>query len=519
MKRIFILMLIAVMICPMLSVGTSAEAWDGKEISTSLKGDGTAQSPILIESAADLACLAVTVNNGTTYEGKYITQTADIDLGGKEWTPIGRCTDTMKELAPFSGVYDGKGHKITGLDIRKPTSYDTGLFGYVAATKQNEAGIANLTLEGSIRIDGPKSVGIGGLVGRICLETVFDLKDTFITNCSVDVDVTLINCKNQPRVGGVFGYCNLTTVDNLVSNGNISVRSSVITRIGGIVGEVTASDITNTVNNGNVDVVMTAGEANVSGVAGKVCFWKASGRTLVLDRCVNNGDVTLTLTTGKCFNGGVVGGHYADDKKTMDILVVDCANTGDISSTADKSSYYPYTGGIYCYASYARTAIVRCINTGKITSTGGLDERPGDIISVMNNASEKTLFCKDCICTGTLSAYIVNDKSGCIEKADNTLVDAAVRSLVESICPSIININGFDTSGIPAEPTIPLIIETTAAPEAPKAPEAGMLSNQTTAEPEEKGGDAATVAAIVCCLAAVLCCCIVPAVRRKSRKS
>ena len=89
MRRIFIFVLIAMMICPILSVGSSAEAWDGVTQSSSLKGEGTAESPLLIESAADLACLARTVNKGMSYEGKYITQTADIDLGGKEWTPIG----------------------------------------------------------------------------------------------------------------------------------------------------------------------------------------------------------------------------------------------------------------------------------------------------------------------------------------------------------------------------------------------------------------------------------------------
>ena len=94
MKKFITFALLAAMMLTMIVVGTSAAAWDGTSVSTSLKGEGTEASPYLVESAADLAFLAKSVNEGTNYAGKYLTQTADIDLGGKEWTPIGRCTDS-----------------------------------------------------------------------------------------------------------------------------------------------------------------------------------------------------------------------------------------------------------------------------------------------------------------------------------------------------------------------------------------------------------------------------------------
>ena len=89
MKKFLTLALIAAMMLSMIVVGTSAAAWDGTTVSESLKGEGTAEKPYLIETGADLAFLAKTVNEGEAYEGKYFTQTADIDLGNKEWTPIG----------------------------------------------------------------------------------------------------------------------------------------------------------------------------------------------------------------------------------------------------------------------------------------------------------------------------------------------------------------------------------------------------------------------------------------------
>ena len=106
MKKIITLALLAAMMLTMIVVGTSAAAWDGTTASTALEGDGSAATPYLVKSAEDLAFLAKSVDEGTTYAGKYITQTADIDLGGKAWKAIGDNTNS------FMGIYDGKGHEI-----------------------------------------------------------------------------------------------------------------------------------------------------------------------------------------------------------------------------------------------------------------------------------------------------------------------------------------------------------------------------------------------------------------------
>lgn len=447
MKKLITLILIVIMITPVFAIASYAGAWDGKTASESLKGEGTAASPYLVESAADLAFLAKSVNAGTTYEGKYITQTADIDLGSKEWTPIGICSEDSKKLVPFSGVYDGKDHKVTGLRINGALTVDTGLFGFISSTSKNSAGVANLSVSGEIKINAPRSVGIGGIIGRICLEADVGLSEIYVINCTSDVDITLTNCKNQPRVGGVIGYANLSTVQNVISNGDITINTSATSRVAGVFGEITSSTAKHCVNNGNITATATGGNAQVGGISGMSVYWPKSGRTLVFDTCINNGDVSSTLTTGKCYTGGIVGGFYSDDKKAMDILVVDCVNTGKIYSSASTgSSYYPYTGGIYSYASYPKTAIVRCVNIGEIVSIGGLDTRPGDIISVMNKPGEATIYCRDCICVNSLSAYIVNDKTGCVDKADPELVAAAAKSLADSVTFAYIDINGFDTS-------------------------------------------------------------------------
>lgn len=134
MKKALSILLFATMIISLFAFSTSA-AWDGTSASSSLKGEGTQDSPYLVETAEDLAFLAKSVNEGNSYDGKYIIQTADIDLGGKEWTPIGfqdinDAKTDGKAAAPFSGVYSGLGHKVTGLSITEETTNHLGLFGY-----------------------------------------------------------------------------------------------------------------------------------------------------------------------------------------------------------------------------------------------------------------------------------------------------------------------------------------------------------------------------------------------------
>lgn len=120
----------------LLNAENAADAWDGTD-NTSWYTDaeedaGTADKPYEISTAEQLAGLAQLVNGGTNFSGKTIKLTADIDLGDKEWTPIGN--DENWELK-FSGTFDGDGHTISGLNV-----LDTlfpGLFGYVDGVVQN----------------------------------------------------------------------------------------------------------------------------------------------------------------------------------------------------------------------------------------------------------------------------------------------------------------------------------------------------------------------------------------------
>ncbi|MBQ7977252.1 MAG: InlB B-repeat-containing protein [Clostridia bacterium] len=94
-----------------------AETWEG---------EGTLAMPFVLNTATDLAQLAVNVNAGTTYAGQYLTLGANVNLGGKQWTPIGTATN------PFMGNFDGLDKGIFWLTIAKSNLEYTGFFGVTA---------------------------------------------------------------------------------------------------------------------------------------------------------------------------------------------------------------------------------------------------------------------------------------------------------------------------------------------------------------------------------------------------
>lgn len=507
MKKALSVILCAAMLLSLCAFNISA-AWDGTTASASLAGEGTQASPYIVATAEDLAYLAKSVNEGNTYEGKYITQTADIDLGGKEWTPIGHRSPSEN---PFSGVYDGKGFKVVGLKITQKLG-QMGLFGYITATDSTPAGVANLSVSGEITIDGcAEEQHIAGLCGDIYKNSnTLIAKEIYIINTTVDVDITVTNCSCQARVGGFGGWCYSATFENCVNNGDISVSSTKPTRGGGFYGQGSRMTVTNCVNNGNV-TVSSADTNNASGFAAGHTDCKTDGaKESLFTNCVNNGNITAVSTgkTQNCYTGGIIGGPYKY-ATGLDTKIVNCVNNGKISNTLTTKDEgytgtgYPYTGGIAACVNYPDFSIEGSVNTGEIISVGGNGARAGGIIGVMNNSAATTLFLKDCSTVGKLSAYIKNAFEGCTENAEAAVVAASAKTIEDAIVPSTITIAGFDTAykapEVPEETTAP---ETT-APET-TAPEATEPAPETT-EPSSSTptGDSFAIFAAIAAVALI----------------
>ena len=211
-------------------------------------GFGIKTNPYLIEDAEDLKLLAEKVNSGTTYEGKYFKQTANIDLEDLEnepnWTPIG------KENNPFKGIFNGDGHQITNLEVTG-NSNNAGLFGYV-----DGAIIQNCNVTGEV--NGYDYVG--GVVGNAYGKTQIlscsfrgDVtgEDSYIGGIAGSARGTIKNCYALADVtatefiaGGIAGYAYHVTIENCYYGGNVSARNTA----GGIAGFVSGSTIKNCVS-------------------------------------------------------------------------------------------------------------------------------------------------------------------------------------------------------------------------------------------------------------------------------
>ena len=109
-------------------------------------GDGTSESPFQIQNKEQLAEVT---NNLSAH---FILMN-DIDLTGETWNQIGSFDQ------PFSGVFDGNGHKISGATISSSASYWSGFFGYMSQGTIKNLHLKDLSLTGN--------AVVGGLVGQI----------------------------------------------------------------------------------------------------------------------------------------------------------------------------------------------------------------------------------------------------------------------------------------------------------------------------------------------------------------
>ena len=190
------------------------DTWDGTTAATSFKyGDGTAASPYLIQSCAELALFRNNVNTGTTYSGQYFQLVRNLDLNGNYWTPIGI---TEK---PFQGIFDGAGYTISNAKIAiaaLTTSIDSyGFFGSIGGGT-SKAEVRNVMFDSiSIQITASgntattttqKGYHIGIIVGTLYKNA--NILNNSITNCSITAGSTLTLANNSFRVavGGVAGF-------------------------------------------------------------------------------------------------------------------------------------------------------------------------------------------------------------------------------------------------------------------------------------------------------------------------
>ena len=241
-----------------------------KDPGYTIEGNGS----YTVTSADGLMNVAELVNGGKTDIN--ITLDKNIDLTGKDWTPIGTSFDNS-----YTGTFDGGGHTITGLTVTTKDQF-VGLFGYL-----NRAGtVKNVVMEG-IQITSNHMFGNTGGVAGFSWGT--------IENCSVSGSVSGTKC-----VGGVVGAQKAGSITGCSSSA--TVKGTV--DVGGVAGEKWGS-MTACYATGNVTLEIDSPK-NLSG-GGLVGF---NGGSSVL-ACYATGNVTSTgSSTGNVHIGGFLGDNY-----------------------------------------------------------------------------------------------------------------------------------------------------------------------------------------------------------------
>ena len=294
-----------------------------------------------ISTAEEFALFAQDVNGGKDYDGWTVTLGNDIDLGGKEWSPIGNSQNG------FKGVFDGKGHTISNLYIGGNTDNNSrnnfhGLFGktlspavitnftmdnvvirgslYVgAAVGMAYTGkeISNVTVKGDVDINGWWYVG--GISGNGYVQT--------IKNCHVKANEGSKVYASGSYVGGIHGFRGEggQTIEDCTSNVNVEAFSYV----GGISGILHyGNTIKNCTATGNVTKTGTEEESDDSDLygIGGIAGISVDGTTATIENCVYEGK--LNYVSGGIVNGGVIGNNR-NGTAANNLVIKNCTVNGE----------------------------------------------------------------------------------------------------------------------------------------------------------------------------------------------
>ncbi|MFR3438968.1 MAG: GLUG motif-containing protein [Clostridium sp.] len=270
--------------------------WFAGLVNGTLSGETQNASANAVLTADIVVNKNVLKSDGTVNEGTF-----------KEWTPIGNTCNGS--YSPYTGIFEGQNHTISGLYFKQENTSEVGFFGY------NRGKILNVGILDSYFCGFSQ---VGGVCGY---------NSSTIANC-YNKGVVDGTADGASSFGGVCG-CNLGILTNCYNTGIVSGQSYV----GGVSGSNNKT-ITNCYNTGIV-----SGQAYVGGIGGG-----------------NSGTITNCNNEGKVSGTDYVGGVNGENDKT----ITNCYNTGIVSGQS-------YVGGVNGYN--RNGTIINCNATGEVNGT------------------------------------------------------------------------------------------------------------------------------------------------------
>ncbi len=287
-KQLMVCLIILSLLIGLLPAAAMAEDNWIASADTSWYTDSSAKE-FTISTAAQLAGLANLVNEGNNFSGKTITLAQDIDLAGKNWTPIGNYVSKNGPNYPFSGTFEGGNHVIKNLKAvygleNASANNGVGLFGYT----NSPAIIQNVTVENA-EIQGSLYVGV--IAG-------YAYTGKEISNCHVKGNIKVDAYWYAGVIGG-YGYMN--TVENCTVTGTDGsyIKGNDGSYIGGIWGFRGEGGLA--IDNCSVTNLAISGVDRVGGISGMAHY----GNT-IQDSSVSG--VSVTATDPDCQTIGLIAG-------------------------------------------------------------------------------------------------------------------------------------------------------------------------------------------------------------------
>lgn len=255
-----------------------------------IEASGSEDDPYLISTVQDMVDFADKINRGNNAD-KYYKLTADIDLGGMYWTPVGML------VKPFRGIFDGNGKKITGLNVSDSGDF-LGLFGYNLGT------IKNLTVSGCVTntsTSKSEEHGDADFVGGVA---------GFNAGTMIDVDSNVVvDASGANNVGGIAGF---NTSGKWVDSRDVGDEEGIKKTIAGAEGIIQRC--------GNAGFV--AGRMKAGGIVGE--------NAGTVEECYNKGTVVNMKTFGGSGVGGIAGRNGNNNTKYETGIVKSCYNAGTV---------------------------------------------------------------------------------------------------------------------------------------------------------------------------------------------
>ncbi|MFR4348804.1 MAG: GLUG motif-containing protein [Ruminococcus sp.] len=324
---------LAASLVPVSVFADGTEVWDGSIAESFAGGKGTKDDPYQIATGSQLAYFAKRVNAeeyGEKYADTYFELTENIDLGGKEWTPVGETVADLimggHEYFVFSGNFDGNGYIIKNLTIGTETSPYSGdvcgLFGATSGTIEDVV-LENVCIN---YVGGNHSSGYGFRMGGALVG--YSMGD--IVNCTViGLDMKAGSDGSYVALNSIGGLVGIQDGGTTVSHSRVSGKIEESTKkgnVGGFVGTL-AKGSSAKYCGADVSVEVTG---NGRGIAVGGFVGIGNGVTIdetLIENCYATGNIT-----GAEYAGGFVG-------NISGLNISNCYAKGDVSNSFVGASF------------------------------------------------------------------------------------------------------------------------------------------------------------------------------------